>query len=113
MVEVRAIVRLEMVERVVRVLKESGVPRLAVSRVHALGAGVDPAAAKLSLEAGSEYTDKALVQFICAGDRCGMYTELIARAARTGRRGDGIVSIHPVLGVTKIRTGVQGLDALA
>lgn len=112
MVEVRAIVRLEMLDRVVRSLKESGIPRLTVVRVHAIGAGVDPASVKFSLEEGSAYMDKALVQFICGGDRCAVYAELIARTARTGRRGDGIVSVHPVFGVTKIRTGVSGLAAL-
>ncbi len=70
MVEVRAIVRLEMLDRVVRTLKDSGVPRLTVARVHAIGAGVDPACQKFSLEEGSAYADKALVQFICGGDRC-------------------------------------------
>lgn len=113
LVEVRAVVRLEMLERVVRGLKESGVPRLTVTRVHAIGAGADPASAKLSLDEGSEYADKALVRFICAGERCQMFTELIARSARTGRRGDGIVSVHPVLAVTKVRTGATGLEALA
>jgi len=40
-VEIRAIVRPEMLDRVVRTLKESGVPRLTVTRVHAIvdGAG--------------------------------------------------------------------------
>lgn len=113
MVEIRAIVRREMLDRVVRCLKESGVPRLTVTKVHAIGAGVDPAAAKFSFEEGSEYADKAMVQFICAGERCEMYVELIAAAARTGRRGDGIVAVYPVLGVTKIRTGASGLQALA
>ncbi len=112
MVEVRAIVRPELLERVVRCLKDSGVPRLTISRVHAIGAGVDPASAKLSLVEGSAYADKAEIRFICAADRCAMFTELIARAARTGRRGDGIVSIHPVLAVTKIRTGAEDLAAL-
>jgi len=41
-----------------------------------------------------------------------MYTELSCKAARTGRRGDGIVSVRSVLGVTKIRTGAQGPVAL-
>ncbi len=112
MVEVRAIVRTEMLDRVVRALKQSGVPRLTVTRVHAIGAGVDPASARLSLDEGSEYADKALVQFICAGERCEMFTEVIAGSARTGRRGDGIVSVHSVAGVTKIRTGATGLAAL-
>jgi nitrogen regulatory protein P-II 1 len=111
-VEVRAIIRLEMLDRVVRCLKESGVPRLTVTRVHAIGAGVDPASVKFSFDEGSAYADKAAVQFICAAERCDMFTELIASAARTGRRGDGIVSISPVQSVTKIRTGTTDLEAL-
>jgi nitrogen regulatory protein PII len=112
MVEIRAIVRPEMLDRVVRTLKESGLPRLTVTRVHAIGAGVDPATERLSLEEGSAYSDKAEIQFICGGERCEMFTELIARAARTGRQGDGIVSVRPVLGVTKIINGTTGLEAL-
>ena len=38
-VEVRAIVRREMLDRVVHALKDAGVPRLTVTRVHAIGAG--------------------------------------------------------------------------
>lgn len=113
MVEINAVVRPEMLDRVVRTLKESGVPRLTVTRVHAIGAGVDPAAQKLSLEEGAAYTDKARVCFICARERAHMFTELIARAGRTGRRGDGIVFVRPVLAVTKIRSGAVGLEALS
>lgn len=113
LVEICAVVRLEMLDRVVRSLKDAGVPRLTVTRVHAIGAGVDPASEKLALAEGSGYQDKAKVQFICAGERCAMYTELIAGAARTGRRGDGIVVVRPVGDVVKIRTGAEGLAALA
>lgn len=112
MVEVRAIVRPEMLDRVVHRLKECGVPRLTVTKVHAVGAGVDPATAKISFEEGTEYTDKAMVQFICSGDRCDMFAELICRCAHTGRRGDGIVSVHPVLGVQRVANGAKGLEAL-
>ncbi len=111
MVEVRAIVRMEMLDRVVRCLKDCGVPRMTVTRVHALGAGVDHATARLSIEEG-EYQEKAMVQFICSGERCEMFDELITGAARTGRSGDGIISVHPVLNVTKIRSGEVGLKAL-
>lgn len=112
LVEVRAIVRVAMLDRVIHMLKDAGVPRLTVTRVHAIGAGVDAAAAQLSVEEGSAYADKALVQFVCGGERCAMFTELLCRAARTGRKGDGIVYVVPVLDVTKIRTGVGGLEAL-
>lgn len=112
MVEVNAVVRVEMLDRVIHMLRESGVPRLTVVPVHAIGQGVDPAAAKLSVREGTEYADKAMIQFICDSERSHMHTELICKAARTGRRGDGIVYVRPVLSVTKIRTGVHGPAAL-
>jgi nitrogen regulatory protein PII len=101
-----------MLDRVVRTLKECGVPRLTVTRVHAIGAGVDPASQKFSLHEASAYADKAQVLFICDCERCDMFVELIANSARTNRRGDGIIAVYPVTNVTKIRTGVDGLAAL-
>jgi len=112
MVEVNAVARTELLDRVIRTLRDAGIPRMTVIPVHAIGRGVDPATAKLSVQEGTQYADKAVVQFVCAGEQCNEYTELICRAARTGRQGDGIVSFRPILGVTKIRTGVQGTVAL-
>ncbi len=112
-VEIGAIVRMAMLDRVVRGLREAGVPRLTVTRLHSLGAGVDPATARPSAEDGAEESSNALVQFICAAERAEMYVELLARCARTGRRGDGIVWVQPVASVVKIRTGAEGLAALA
>ena len=112
LVEVRAIVRVEMLDRVVHCLKDCGLPRLTVQRAHAIGSAVDTSTMKISFEEGSEYADMAIVRCICEADRCEMLTEIIARAARTGRAGDGIVSIHPVLNLTKIRTSVEGAAAL-
>lgn len=113
LVEVRAIVRVEMLDRVVHGLRECGLPRMTVQRAHAIGPAVDTATMKISFEEGTEYADMAIVRCICAADRCQMLTEIIATAARTGRAGDGIVSVHPVLDLTKIRTGVKGGAALA
>lgn len=113
LVEVRAVVRIGLLDSVVHCLKAAGVPRLTVERVHAIGSGVDPDSARISFEEGSEYADMARVRFICPGERQGMYAELIANAARTGRNGDGIVSVHPVIDVMKIRTGASGPMALS
>jgi len=113
LVEIRSIVRIEMLDSVVHSLKQAGVPRMTVVRVHAIGSGVDPASKKISFREGSEYAEKGMVSFICPRNRSDMYTELIAAAARTGRRGDGIMSVHPVKALIKIRTGATGLAALA
>ena len=113
LVEIRAIVRREMLDRVVHGLKETGLPRLSVGCVRAIGAGVDPVLASISCEAGSEVIDKAMIQFLCANERSAMFVELIQRTAHTGRRGDGIVWVHPVGDVINIRSGERGLEALA
>jgi len=111
LVEVRGIVRREVLDRVVQHL-EAAVPRITVTRIHALGTGVHADPANVNLEEGA-YRNMAMVQCICAGERSAMITELIVQAARTGKPGDGIVSVHPVQQVTKIRTGETGLVALA
>lgn len=111
-VEIRAIVRREAEERVVERLREAGIPRLMVMRVHAIGTAFAPDPANVGIDEGTGYRDMALVQFICPGDRSAMVTELIRHAAHTGKRGDGLVSVHPVLGITKIRTGETGLAVL-
>lgn len=112
LVEVRAIARRQVLERVVRCLNDAGIPRFTVSKGHAVGAAIAADPAHFG-EEGVAYRDVALVQCICARDRCAMITELIRRAAHTGQPGDGIVSVHPVLELTKILTGEAGLAALA
>lgn len=112
MVEVHAIVRRAMLDRIVHGLKTAGVPRLTVARVHAIGAGVDPASAQISLDETSEYADKAMVAFICPAHRSPGLIEVLLHAGRTGRRGDGIVYVQPVTQVVKIRTGITGIAAL-
>ena len=112
LVEVRAIVRAQMLDGVIRALRDNGIPRLTVTRVHAIGVGVDAALAKLSVQEGAEYADKALIQFVCGSGQCDHLTGLLARTAWTGRRGDGIVYVMPVHSVTKLRTGATGLAAL-
>ncbi len=109
-IEVRAVVRMEMLDRVIHCLKEAGVSCLLVTKVQVIGSDVDPDAVKFSSEAGSSFAQNALVQFACAGERCEMFGELIANVARTGRMGDGHVSFHPVYDVIQINTGERCLE---
>lgn len=111
LVEIRAVVRSEKLDPVIRQLKECGLARITVTRVHAVGVAVAAQETHMDVREGA-YRDMALVQCICDADRCDMTSELLAAAARTGQSGDGIVSVHPVLEVIKIRTGAVGLAAL-
>lgn len=113
MVEIRAVVRTERLSRVLTALERAGVPRATVNHVHGVGAGVDPAQRDVSLgEEGGAYMDKVLLQLICTDERRRQLVELIADTARTGKKGDGVVSVHPVVDVVDVRTGARGPAAL-
>ncbi len=109
---VKAVVRLELLEELIVALKDAGVPRLTVSHVRSIGSGVDPKRHELSLELGTQYTEKALIQFVCGDDQVGSLVDIVTRHGHTGRRGDGVVFVTPVDHIVKIRTGVAGLQAL-
>lgn len=113
MLEIRAVVRTERLSRVLHALEEAGVSRATVNHVHGVGAGVDPAAAELSFsEEGRKYMDKVLLRILCETARREELVGVIAEAARTGKMGDGILSVHPVLDIMKIRTEARGPEAL-
>lgn len=109
---IKAIVRLELLEELVKALKAEGVPRLAVNHVCTVGSGVDPQNTRFSMELGTGYTEKALVQFACPEADVDRFVGVILEHAHTGRHGDGIVLISQVEQAIKIRTGAVGVAAL-
>lgn len=112
MKEIKAVVRTDRVQAVVKALEEAGVTRLLVCHVHSLGAGVDPEDFRVSFEEGTTYTEKSKVEVICGDDVADDIVETIAAAARTGHPGDGIIIVSGVERVTRVRTGDEGALAL-
>lgn len=112
MKHVRGIIRLEALPRVIQTLKESNVTRLYVSRTRAMGAGVDPEDYRVSADEGETYTEKAVVEFLCAAERVGELRDVIRQAAQTGHRGDGVIIISDVFDVVSVRTGEHDRVAL-
>jgi nitrogen regulatory protein PII len=112
LVRLDVIVRPEVLDRVVHALRDRGAMRLLVTHGHAIGAGADPDAAKLSLLEGSAFAEVAVVQVVCPDDLASGLTDAVLEVARTGHRGDGIVVESPVGAVTKIRTGETGPGAV-
>lgn len=112
MKEIKAYIRPERVEEVVRALQDAGLPHMTVTHVRSLGSGIDPQHKRVSLETGGWYTEKAKIEFVCAErDVEGLVRSLLDNA-RTGERGDGIIFVHPVERAVKILTGVEGPAAL-
>ncbi|MFO7892821.1 MAG: P-II family nitrogen regulator [Longimicrobiales bacterium] len=112
MKEIKAIVRTDRVQAVVKALDQAGVARLLICHVHSLGAGVDPEDFRVSFEEGATYTEKCKVEVVCADDAADDILDVIADAARTGQPGDGIIIVSDVERVTTVRTGDEGALAL-
>ncbi len=112
MVGITAVTRTECVADLLHELRAADVQRIYVSRVHAVGAGLDPEDFKLSLEEGGAYTEKAKVEFVCPAARVEELMQLIRTRACTGHRGDGVIIASPVQDVMNIRTGDRGELAL-
>lgn len=113
LVEVRAVVRRHVVDRVVHALRDAGVSRQTVQQVHALDAGVDPATAAPSVAEGSSVAEASIIQFVCPRERSGAITVLVRLAARTGRTGDGVITVYPLDDVIEIHSGDAGPEVSA
>lgn len=112
MKDVKAIIRTECVPELLRALERADVARFYLSRVHAVGAGVDPEDFRPSLDQGGLYTEKTKVEFLCPGDRVDELVGIAREWACTGHRGDGVVIISNVTDVVNVRTGAHDRIAL-
>jgi len=112
MKHVRAMVRTECVEELIRALEGADVARFYVSRVHSFGAGVDPEDFRLSVDEGGTYTEKVRVEFLCRAERLDELVSLIREWSCTGHRGDGLVIVSNVTDIVNVRTGEHDRFAL-
>ncbi len=110
--EVKAIVRTECVPDLIHALKGAEVARFYLSRIHAVGAGVDPEDFRASLDEGGVYTEKTKIEFLCAATRVDDLVAVVREWARTGHRGDGVVIVSSVTDVVNVRTGDHDRVAL-
>ena len=65
---------------------------------------------------GAEYTvdlvPKVRIEVLVTDDDAATVTEVLIKAAQTGKIGDGKVWVVPVEDVARVRTGEHGVDAL-
>ena len=113
MKKVDAVIRPSCLEAVQAALEERGVGGLTVTEV--AGAGHEPGHA--AAYRGAVYAiathAKVRVEIVVPDADAVPIADTIARAARTGRVGDGLVTIVPVAEAVRIRTGEHGVAAVA
>lgn len=110
---IKAFVRTERVDEVIRALEDAGAPGITVSRVHGVGYGYDPYLFTLAPSEVAKTPEVSKVEIVCRHDDLDRLLDTVIEAARTGTRGDGIVFVTPVERAIKIRTGDEGSRALS
>lgn len=109
---IKAFVRTERVDEVVRALEDAGAPGITVSRVHGVGYGYDPYLFTLAPSEVAKSPEVSKVEVVCRAEDLDRLTDTLITGARTGTRGDGIVFVTPVERAIKIRTGEEDSAAL-
>ncbi|MEO1329069.1 MAG: P-II family nitrogen regulator [Pseudomonadota bacterium] len=102
---ISAIIRPARYEAVREALMELGVTGLTLTEVKGFGRQ----RGKTEIYRGSEYTvvetPKLRIDVVVPAERLEEVTSVIADTARTGKVGDGMLFVAPLIGVQRIRTG--------
>lgn len=112
MKKIEAIIREEAVTSVKDALRDIGIVGMNVFEVrgHGRQGGIDLAWRGTSYQ--MDLIPKAQINIILSDHNLEKAIDVITKAARTGKQGDGIIFVYPVEDVIRIRTGERGREAL-
>jgi nitrogen regulatory protein P-II 1 len=110
--KIEAIIREEALDAVKDALRDLGIVGLNVFEIrgHGRQGGVDMSWRGTSYK--MDLLPKLQLNIILSDNNVEKTVEVIVKAARTGKEGDGIIFVSPVEDVIRIRTGERGHEAL-
>ena len=112
MVLVTAVIKPHALDAVREALSYLGVAGMTISEVKGFGRQHGHTEIYRGAEYRVEYLPKIKVEVLSAAEMADDIVELITKAARTGKIGDGKIWVTPVDSVTRIRTGETGPSAI-
>ena len=114
MLEIKAFIRVNMVDRVLQALEGAGISNITVIDVRAIWTSLKdaPSDMRYSLQLAERYMNVAKLETLVRDDDADRVIELIRQAAHTGRPGVGVVYALPVRTALHVRTGRRGDDIL-
>lgn len=113
MKEIKAIVQPFMLEHVLDALASiEGLPGVTVSDVIGWGKSSAFTTGAISPDSGRALAGKSKVEIVVPDAMVDEVVDVIVRAARTGKPGDGKVFVYEVSDAVKIRTGKRGEAAI-
>ena len=111
MVKIEAVIKPHKLDAVKEALVKIGVAGMTVSEVRGFGkqkGHEDVAADSLTIE----FLPKLKVEIVCPDEQKDRTLDAIARAAKTGKIGDGKIFVSPILDALRIRTNDKGENAV-
>jgi nitrogen regulatory protein P-II 1 len=112
MKEVKAYIRVHMLDKVIRALEEAGFTDMTVDDLRVIRRGLREEDLEYSAELADRYMNVAKLAMVVRDQDVALVTGLICERARTGAKGDGLIYVSPVEAAIHIRTGVSGEEAV-
>jgi nitrogen regulatory protein P-II 1 len=112
MKEIKAYLRPDRADDVIRALEEAGVSGMTVIDVAAMAGWADPRSKRYSTRYTARYSQVVKLEAVCKSNEVDKIVETIRQAGCTQHAGDGMIFILPVEEAVSIRTGQRGTPAL-
>lgn len=109
MKEIKAYIRKEQAEIVIRKLEMAGVTGMTVLDANALSQWADSESFSYSIELVQKYSTVVKIELICNDDKVDKLTEVIKKYGYTGKSGDGWIFISDIEKAIRIRTGEENI----
>jgi nitrogen regulatory protein P-II 1 len=107
-----AIVKPFKLDEVKEALRDAGVNGLTTTEVEGFGRQRGHTEVYRGAEYQVDFVPKVKIEIVCDDEQVTRVVDVIAKAARTGKIGDGKIWVVPAEEVVRIRTGEMGPDAL-
>ncbi len=111
MKEIKAYIRKEQAEIVIRKLEQAGVTGMTVLDASALSQWADQESFSYSIDLVQKYSTVVKIELICNDSQEDSLVEVIKKYGYTGRSGDGWIFVSDIERAIRIRTGEEnGID---
>jgi nitrogen regulatory protein PII len=109
---VEAIIKPFKLDEVKDALTKAGIQGMTVNEVKGFGRQKGHTELYRGAEYSVDFLPKVKIQILAADDKAVQAVDAIIKTARTGKIGDGKISVTPVEEVIRIRTGEKGPEAI-
>ncbi len=107
MKEIKAYIRKEQAEIVIRKLEMAGITGMTVLDANALSQWADQESFSYSIDLVQKYSTVVKIELICNDDQEDTMVDVIKKYGYTGRSGDGWIFVSKIDRAVRIRTGEE------